>query len=143
MFPMTGEQQAQWRFTVDLFTASWFSPSPAFCLPSHASGHGCVTSIPIVIFVFTTIGSGRTAHLNGFFTLTFSGALDPIGLVLAYPSLNALAGVIAGFLTAWFFNLYARLSRGIAVEFNQDRNQRHHSRNVQDRREPSDVNRRD
>jgi hypothetical protein len=80
---------------------------------------GFIVSIPIVIFAFFAIGPGRTVNLKGFFSLTFTGSLEPIWLVLAYPFLNAIAGVIAGFLTAWLYNLYARFFRGISIELDQ------------------------
>ena len=96
---------------------------------------GFVASIPIVIFAFTSIGPGRTVHLNGFFTLTFTGSLNPIGLVLAYPFLNALAGVIAGFLIAWLYNFSAQIFRGVSVDLNQDRNQRRQGPDLENRPE--------
>jgi hypothetical protein len=80
---------------------------------------GFIFSIPTVIFAFTAIGPGRTVNLTGFFSLTFTGSPEPIWLMLAYPFLNAPAGVIVGFLTAWLYNLYARIFRGVSIELDQ------------------------
>lgn len=80
---------------------------------------GFIASIPMVIFAFAAIGPGRTVTLQGAFTLIFTNSLDPVGLVLAYPFLNAIAAVVAGFLTACLYNIYARRFRGIEVHLDQ------------------------
>jgi hypothetical protein len=76
-------------------------------------------SIPLVIFAFLVIAPGRTVNLKGFLSFTFTGSLEPIWLVLAYPLLNALADVIGGFITAWFYNIYARFFKGISIDLDQ------------------------
>ncbi len=77
---------------------------------------GFIVSIPIIVFALCTMGPGTTVTLKGFFSLTFKDSLEPIALILAYPFLNALAGLIGGFLVAWLYNFYARLFKGIAVD---------------------------
>jgi hypothetical protein len=80
---------------------------------------GFIVSIPTLIFAFITIGPGHTVSLNGFLSYTFTGSLEPIGIVLAYPFLNAVAGVIGGFILGWLYNFYARHFDGISVELKE------------------------
>jgi hypothetical protein len=83
---------------------------------------GFIASIPALIIAFTSIGPGKTVGLNGFVTLSFTGTLDPIALVFAYPFLNATGGLISGFLIAWLYNFYALRFGGISIGLNQDSN---------------------
>ena len=69
-----------------------------------------------IIFAFTAIGPGRTVTLQGFFTFTFKSSLEPLSRVLAYPFLNALTGLIGGFLVAGLYNFDARLFRGVSID---------------------------
>lgn len=80
---------------------------------------GFVVAVPTVIFALAFIGPGRTVSLNGFVSLTFMDRLDPVGLVLAYPILNATVGFVAGLLVGWFYNFLARFRGGIRIRLNE------------------------
>jgi hypothetical protein len=80
---------------------------------------GFVASFPIIIIAVSTIGPGRTVTLGGFVKLTFTGSLEPVSLLLTYPLLNALAGMVGGFLLAWLYNFYARVARGVSIDLEQ------------------------
>ena len=84
-------------------------------------GFGFIASIPIVIFASLVIGPGRTVNLNGFVSLTFTDTLSPIFLVLAYPFMNAIAGMISGFIIAWLYNFLARFLGGVAIRLDDER----------------------
>jgi hypothetical protein len=56
---------------------------------------GLIVSVPVVLFAFMATGPGRTMSLNGFISLTFTGSLEPMVLVLAFPLLNAIGGFIS------------------------------------------------
>jgi hypothetical protein len=56
---------------------------------------GLIVSVPVVLFAFMAIGPGRTVGLNGFISLTFTGSLEPMVLVLAFALLNAIGGFIS------------------------------------------------
>jgi hypothetical protein len=42
-----------------------------------------------------------------------------LAMLAAYPFILALLGLITGFLSAWFYNAVARLTRGVLVEFTE------------------------
>ena len=77
---------------------------------------GFLISIPAIIFACMAVGHGGTVSLNGFLSYTFTDSLPPIGIVLAYPFLNGLAGFIGGLILGWLYNFYARHFDGITVE---------------------------
>jgi len=81
---------------------------------------GFLASIPIVIFAFIAIAPGRTVNLNGFISLSFTGSLSPIELVLAFPLLNGIAGGISGLIIAWLYNFLARFLGGVGIEIEED-----------------------
>jgi hypothetical protein len=81
---------------------------------------GLIASVPIVIFAFAAIGPGRSVNLNGFVSLTFTSTLSPIWLVLAYPFLNAIGGLMSGFIIAWLYNFIARFLGGIEIRLEDD-----------------------
>jgi uncharacterized membrane protein len=76
---------------------------------------GFVVSIGTVIFTVVVMRPGVTANLNGFFSMQFTNELNPAMLVI-YPIANAIAGMVAGFLTGWFYNLWAHFTGGVNVE---------------------------
>lgn len=80
---------------------------------------GFIVGVLVVIFAFIAIGPGRTVNLNGFVKLTFTGSLDPIGIVLAYPFLNAIAGYVLGFVITWLFNQILDRIGGIEILLDQ------------------------
>lgn len=77
---------------------------------------GFVFSLPVVLFALAMIGPGKTVTLNGFTSFTFTNTIEPFWLLFAYPFLNALGGIITGFIFAWIYNFYARHFGGIAIE---------------------------
>ena len=91
---------------------------------------GFVVAVPFVIFAFAFIGPGRTVTLNGFVGLTFMDQLDPVGLVLAYPILNATIGFVVGLLVAWFYNFIARFRGGIRVRLEQRLSENQNVQNI-------------
>lgn len=76
---------------------------------------GFVVSIGTVIFTVVVMRPGVTASLNGFFSLQFKDEVNPAMLV-AYPIINAIAGMVAGFLTGWFYNLWAHFTGGVSID---------------------------
>ena len=77
-------------------------------------------SIPCVVFAFVAMGPGRTITLNGFMSYTFTGSLQPMWIFLAYPIVNGLGGLTAGFLISGFYNFYAALFGGISFDLKQE-----------------------
>jgi|GEM_PF-2047944 len=79
-------------------------------------------SLPGTVTAFAMVAPGRTMSLNGFFSFSVTGGqnpflrgFNPLWLVVAYPFINALAGMVAGFLLGCLYNLYARLFGGLRV----------------------------
>jgi hypothetical protein len=80
---------------------------------------GLVVSILSVVLGIITIGLGKTVNLQGFLTLTFTGSIDSFWIIVAYPLLNAIAGVIVGFIGAWLYNFYARFFGGLSIHLDR------------------------
>jgi hypothetical protein len=90
----------------------WISPSDLALLTGVV---GLIASIPIVIFAFVAIGPGRTVNMNGFVSLSFTGSLSPLGLVFAFPLMNATVGWISGLVTAWLYNFLSKFLGGVSI----------------------------
>jgi hypothetical protein len=79
---------------------------------------GFVMSIPGVILSMVMAAPGASIKLTGFFSFGYSSPQgSPSALMLlGYPVMNTVGGVITGFLVAWFYNFFATSFGGVAVE---------------------------
>ena len=44
---------------------------------------------------------------------------EPFGMLLIQPIISALVGVISGFIFAWVYNLIARFTKGVLIEYSE------------------------
>lgn len=73
-----------------------------------------VLSLPVAVFALLFSGPGRTTSLNGFFTYRTTGDINAL-VVMAYPFINALGGLMTGFILAWLYNALARRFGGVRM----------------------------
>lgn len=69
--------------------------------------------LPAMLAVFAGV-AGRAVELNGFFSYRAVGQFH-LAAIMAYPFVNALGGLITGFILAWLYNALARRFGGVRV----------------------------
>lgn len=90
---------------------SYISPAG---LAAILATFGFVGSFIGITFILFSMRPGATANLSGFVSFQFTHRID-IFILIIYPFANAFGGLISGFLIAWVYNHWARISGGLVV----------------------------
>ncbi|MFH1498352.1 MAG: hypothetical protein ABII82_11050 [Verrucomicrobiota bacterium] len=75
-----------------------------------------VLSLPPVVLALLAVVAGRAVYLKGVFS--YRGQFH-LTAIIAYPFVNALGGLLAGFLLAWLYNALARCFGGVRISLGE------------------------